>query len=164
MPATVQNIIFWSAASCIFALLLFFGIDFAIYTPPHTGAGISPSTYPRMVAILLFCTSLYLVLESCLHHKRAQAQKPDVEDAGEPHAKRKLLSVCVIIPGYYASIEYLGIVMASTLAFVLLTRLTGERRTGRMLCIGAAVAAGLYYFFLYAAAVPMPEGLFGGIL
>jgi len=166
MPATMRNIIFWSAASCLFALLLFFGINFGIYEPPKISAGLSPRAYPRAIVLLLLCASLYLTVESILQHKRTQAhsQEPDKADVGEPYSKRDLLLICAIILGYSLSISYLGIALASTLAFVLFTRLNGERRTGLMLCVGAAMAAGLYYFFLYIAAVPMPPGPFGGVI
>jgi hypothetical protein len=166
MPVTLHHVIFWSAASCVFAFFVFFGIDLGIYEPDKIAVGFSPRAYPRMVMLLVLCASLYLVLESLLRHKRAQARTEhlDERDMGEASAKKKLLPVCAVILAYCFSISYLGFVLPSALAFALLTRLSGERNVIRMLCIGAAVAAGLYYFFRYAAAVPMPAGPFGGML
>ena len=166
MPTTLHHVIFWSAASCVFAFFLFFGINLGIYEPDQVAAGFSPRAYPRMVMLLLLCASLYLVLESVLRHRRVQARPghSDEGDAGEAYVKWKLLSVCAVMLLYCFSIPYLGFVLPSILAFALLTRLNGERNMIRMLCIGAAVSAGLYYFFWYAAAVPMPTGPFGGII
>jgi ABC-type Fe3+ transport system permease subunit len=166
MPATMRDIIFWSALSCVFAFMLFFGINLGIYEPAQVSVGLSPRAYPRAVMLLLLCISLYLLLESCLSHKQAQARnkEPDKTDEEEARPTRDLLLTYAIILGYSLSVPYLGIVPASALAFALFTRLNGERRTGRMLCIGAALAVGLYYFFLYVAAVPMPPGPFGGIV
>ena len=119
-----------------------------------------------MVVLMMLCATLYLVLASVLHHKRVQAhtEELDARDEDAPFSKRKLLLVCVIIAVYCLSFPYLGLALASILAFVLLTRLNGERNMGRMLCIGAALAVGLYYFFLYAAAIPMAPGPFGGVV
>ena len=164
MPITMRNIFFWSAASGVFACLLFFGIDFGIYEPAHLSVGISPRAYPRAIVLAMLGAALYLVLENCLHHKRAQAEEPDAGGMGESLSKKKLLLACLFIAGYCLSVPYLGLAPASALAFMLLTRLNGERNMFRMLCIGGALATGLYYFFLYAAAVPMPTGPFGGII
>ena len=166
MPLAMRAIVFWSAASCVFAFVLLFSINFGIYEPDMTSIGLSPRAYPRMIALLLLCTSLYLVLASCRSHRQEQAhgKHPGKTDMEERHSIRNLLLVFVIMLVYSLSIPYLGIAPASILAFALLTRLNGERRMGRMLCIGAALAVGLYYFFLYVAAVPMPTGPFGGVL
>ncbi|MCL2123359.1 MAG: tripartite tricarboxylate transporter TctB family protein [Desulfovibrionaceae bacterium] len=166
MPITIRTIVFWSAVSCVFGLMLLWGIDLGIHEPAKISAGLSPRAYPSAVLLLMLCASLYLVLESVLHHKREQTriEKLDERDVGVPYSRRNLLPVCVIVAGYCLSISFLGLALASVLAFVLLTHLGGERRTGLMLCIGAALAAGLYYFFLYAAAVPMPTGPFGGVI
>jgi len=166
MPVAMHNIIFWGAISCLFAVLLFFGINFGIYEPPQLGTGISPRAYPRAVVLLLLCTSLYLTVDSFLQYKRAQAQgkKPDKTDNGEPLPTLKLILACVIILAYSLGISTLGIALASTLAFALLIRLNGEQRTLFMLGVGATLSVGLYYFFLYVAFVPMPPGPFGGVI
>jgi len=166
MPLTLLNIIFWGVAACLFAFLLFFGINFGIYEPSRISAGLSPRTYPRAVTLLLFCAALYLVVIGVIEHKQAQAhsKKPDKTNVGELFPTVKLVLICVIILAYGFSISYLGLVLASTLAFTLLTRLNGEQRTVHMLCVGAALAVGLYYFFLKVALVPMPPGPFGGVI
>jgi uncharacterized membrane protein len=166
MPITLHNVIFWGTVSFLLALLLLFGIDFGIYEPPEVNVGISPRAYPRAVVLVMFCAALYMVLSSTLHHRRVQAraEEADERDAGESFSRKKLLLVGVIIAVYCLIFPYLGLAPASVLAFVLLTRLNGEHNLIRMLCIGAVLAVGLYYFFLYAAAIPMPTGPFGGVI
>jgi|GEM_PF-4431123 len=166
MPLSRSNIIFWGVAACLFAFLLFFGINFGIYEPSSISTGLSPRAYPRAVALLLFCNALYLVVESVLQYKQEQAHSKESgkADLGEPALTVKLALAYAIMLAYGFSISYLGIVLPSILAFTLFTRLNGEQRTVLMLCIGTALAVGLYYFFLHVAFTPMPPGPFGGVL
>ncbi len=166
MSTTMRNVVFWGGASLIFAFLLFCGINLGIHDPGDSSAGISPRTWPRIVAAVLMLSGLYMTWESWVHHKkvRAHTAKLDETDIGVAYSTKDLLVTLVIFAAYYAGMHLLGIAASSLLAFLLLTRLSGERRMPLMLAIGAAMAVGLYYFFLHVAYIPMPPGPFGGLI
>jgi hypothetical protein len=164
MASAARDSVFWASVSLVFAFLLFFGIDFGIYDPGEATAGLHPGTWPRLVTLLLLLSALYLTRESVGRRKKARAAGSGTSDTGIAYSSRDLLLTLVVFVAYYIGTRFLGIAASSLLVFLLLTRMGGEKRLVPMLCIGAALAAGLYYFFLYVAAVPMPPGPFGGII
>jgi hypothetical protein len=167
MASTTRDIFFWGTAAAVFVLLSFWGIDLGIYESGTASAGISPRAYPRAALLLLCAATLQLTWESIRRHKQERA-RPDGRvaeaGAGAEYSGRKLALTCAVLIGYYIGLHWLGIVPASTIIFLLLCLLGGERRMGLMLCIGAALATALYYFFLHVASIPMPTGPFGGVI
>ena len=165
MASTTRDIFFWGTAAAVFALLAFWGIELGIYESGTASAGISPRTYPRAALLLLCAATLQLTWESIRRHKQERARLDGrVADAGITYSGRKLALTCAVLLGYYIGLHWLGIAPASTIIFLLLCLLGGERRMGLMLCIGATLATALYDFFLHVASIPMPTGPFGGVI
>jgi hypothetical protein len=64
----------------------------------------------------------------------------------------------------YYVVDFLGIVIAGFLFYLLYALFTGERRPARAVVGAAAATLILYYFFVKVAAVPLPLGLLSDIL
>jgi putative tricarboxylic transport membrane protein len=77
---------------------------------------------------------------------------------------RAVLGVLAAIAGlfvYLILIHWIGMVAASTIAFIGFVLLGGERRLRIALPLATLLPVGLYYFFLKVAGIPMPLGIFG---
>lgn len=76
------------------------------------------------------------------------------------------LKVCgagAIFGLYYASIDFLGVIVSSALALLAASLLYGERRLQITLPLALVLPTLLYFFFLKVASIPMPVGILEGI-
>lgn len=156
-----QNL--WSgvAMATIGLLFVFVLIPYGVVEPKKVKyAALSPSYYPRFVAIALVLLGVAVTVRSVIM-KQAVVQSDDV---AHPHAFRRILIMFAILAVYAVSIPWLGFIVASTLVLLSTFYLAGERRW--LLIIGLAVVLplALYFFFLKVASVPIPLGILAPIL
>lgn len=124
-------------------------------------AALSPSYYPRIVAIALTLLGAVVTVRAVLGGR----SRPSVEDADRrPDAARRTAIFLGILALYAASVAWLGFIVASTLALIASLRLAGERRFGLTVLMAVALPLILYFFFLKIARVPMPLGVLQPLL
>ncbi len=71
-----------------------------------------------------------------------------------------VLSVIVFLFVYQQSIEYLGVIVTSIVAILVMATFAGYRNWKAIIPVAALLPVGLYYFFLKVAHIPMPLGVF----
>lgn len=132
-------------------------------------AALSPEFWPRVIAIAVILVSLCLLAES--HFLKAPAEEQD-EDA-EKDAQYKLdtlpgtLRTVVLIFAlfaFYFALTTMGVVVSSIVLMFAMMLYFGERSWKFILPISILLPIVLYLFFLHVAGVPMPLGIFDGLL
>ncbi|MBX2881461.1 MAG: tripartite tricarboxylate transporter TctB family protein [Granulosicoccus sp.] len=156
-----QNLCSGVAMATIGLLFVFVLIPYGVVEPKKVKyAALSPSYYPRFVAIALVLLGVAVTLRSLI-------LKPPVsqnEDVAHPQAFKRILIMFVILGLFAVSIPWLGFIVSSTLVLLSTFYLAGERRF--LLIIGLAVVLplALYFFFLKVASVPIPLGILSPVL
>lgn len=117
-------------------------------------AALSPSYYPRFVAIALIILGLAVSVRSMLFRGNNDQGSP-----AHPNAAVRTLIVFVILAIYAAVIPTLGFIVASILVLIAMLWLAGERRLTYLLPIAFLLPLILYFFFLKVANVPIPLGV-----
>ena len=119
-------------------------------------AALSPSYYPRFVAIALIALGLAVSVRSLLPRRVGDAA---IEQTAHPNAIVRTVIVFGILAIYATVIPYLGFIVASTLVLITMLWLAGERRWYCLLPIAVLLPVLLYFFFLKVANVPIPLGI-----
>jgi hypothetical protein len=118
-------------------------------------AALSPSFYPRIVAICL-CVLGGAVLVNALI-------KRPVDDTAEPVAHPngivRTLAFFAILIFLALTVEKLGFVLAGAIAILTSMTLAGERRWWLVLVVAIVLPLLLHFFFLKVASVPIPAGV-----
>ena len=117
-------------------------------------AALSPSYYPRIVAIALMLLGGGIMLRALLQPAAAVNDNDRHQDA----LKRTLgfLAIMIVLA---LTLNWLGFVVASTLALCLALVLGGERRLLIIAPLAILFPLALYFFFLKVARIPIPLGI-----
>lgn len=140
---------------CVFVLIPF-GVD----EPRRVRyAALSPSYYPRIVAIILIVIGAAVMVRAVTRPAAA-----DSEEAAHPNAPRRLLGIAVILVAFAVLLPVLGFILASALALFAAIWLAGEPRWHVNAAISILVPVLLYFFFLKIARIPIPLGMLKPVL
>ena len=134
-------------------------IPFGIVEPKKVQyAALSPSHYPRLIAIVLAIFGAAIAVRGFL--TKATAHASDLRmDAG-----RRILLMFFLLGLYALILQPLGFIIASALALCCLLWLAGERRFWLILMLAIIVPTGLYVFFVKVARIPIPTGILKSLL
>lgn len=118
-------------------------------------AALSPSYYPRIVAIVLMALGAGVLL-------RAITVK--IANAGDatnrhPQAAQRTFGFFFILLLFAMSLKWLGFIVASSIAMFLALLLGGERRIALTIPLAILLPLLLYFFFLKVARIPIPLGI-----
>jgi len=151
-----RDFIIGLAMALIAALVIFVLIPQGVAEPKKVKfAALSPSYYPRIVAIALLLIGAAVSVRALIANTADEA--PDVER--HPQAMQRFLLIFVIIAICALSIGWLGFIVASSLVLLATMLLAGERRFQVIIPIAILVPVGLYFFFLKVAGIPIPMGV-----
>ena len=170
--------VFFSLLSLVFIFVVNkYGIDIPKANYQAGSAAVLPDFFPNMICWSIFFCSLGLALVSLVAMRAAQASdlsgasgevKAEEQEPGEKASKAKTVAFRIAGMGtmflLYYVVDFLGIVIAGLLFYLLYACFTGERHPLRALVGAAVTTLILYYFFIKIAAVPMPLGLLSEIL
>ncbi len=130
---------------------------------------IAPDFWPLVNAASLFGMGAIIAIKGYLTLSDSRKKIIETGFHGESRSPNSISSltkpvaVMTFLIVYAVSIEWIGIVLASILAFAIPTLLSGERRYRLVIPLSIALPAALYYFFTVVARIPMPLGLFEGL-
>jgi hypothetical protein len=170
--------VFFSLLSLLFLFVVNkYGIDIPRANYQAGSAAVLPDFFPNMICWSTFFFSLGLVFVSLIAMRSAQASdlsgapeevKAEDLEPGEKVSKAKTVAFRMAGMGtmflLYYVVDFLGIVIAGFLFYLLYAGFTGERRPLRALVGATVTTVILYYFFVKVAAVPMPLGRLSEIL
>ena len=117
-------------------------------------AALSPSYYPRIVAYALLALGLGVVWRSFV----ARAIPAEAENR-HPHAGLRITAFLGILAGLALGLQWLGFIVACSIAALLGMWLAGEKRLWVSVPIALLLPLLLYFFFLKVARVPIPLGV-----
>ena len=149
-------------------LMLFVIIPVSVQIPKSNKVlALSPDFWIKIIVWFALFIGGYLLIQG-LKTAKEQLSEEDIatieDDKTHHHSMtRSVLMVLIAIANlfvYYFLIEWLGMVLASSISVVTFALLCGERRLKIIAPIAALLPVGLYYFFLKVASIPMPLGIF----
>jgi hypothetical protein len=128
-------------------------------------AALSPDFWPRLIAFGCIAASLFLLVEAVTMAPPEEADAEGGEDAEYqlatlPAALRTLVLIAALF-AFYFSLTTLGVVAASVVLLGAMMLFFGERHYVLVGAISLGLPLILYFFFRYAASVPIPLGIFG---
>ncbi len=149
-------------------LMLFVIIPISVQVPKSNKVlALSPDFWIKIIVWFALIIGVYLFIQGL---KTAKEELPEEQIAAIENDKAhhhsmgwSVFMVLVAIANlfiYFFLIEWLGMVLASSISVVTFALLCGERRFKIILPIAALLPVGLYYFFLKVASIPMPLGIF----
>lgn len=154
---SLNNKDFWSGlimvviGATLLALLIPTGID----EPKKVKfAVMSPSYYPRIVAILMVLVGLAVAIGGA--RRPAETAVPEVVDVA---AIAKVAAVFAIFLTAAFALPHAGFVLTCTLALVALMTLAGERNPVIIVLVALLLPFCLHLFFTKVANVPIPGGI-----
>ena len=142
-------------AVLLFAVVIPLGID----SPNQIdNAALAPDLWPKIIVMLFGFTGVLMIVRP-----RIRNQEEDSELQLLSRLPRLLYVVGVLFLFYYA-IPKAGMVIPSIVTILLLVYFAGERRWYLSLLIGVLLPVLLYGFFVYVARIPIPLGIFEGLI
>lgn len=142
-------------------LIIFVLIPYAVAEPKKVKyAALSPSYYPRIVAIALLVLGVAISIRTIL----APSDQQQASSNRHPNAFFRIAFVFVLLGLYAVSVSWLGFILASSLVLFATFWLAGERRLLLMTSMAILIPFGLYLFFLKVASVPIPLGILQPLL
>lgn len=120
-------------------------------------AALSPSYYPRIVAMALMALGAGVLLRA-VTDKNKNANASDTTDR-HPQATQRTFGFLVILLLFAVSLKWLGFIVASSIAMFLALLLGGERRFQFTIPLAILLPLLLYFFFLKVARIPIPLGI-----
>ena len=117
-------------------------------------AALSPSYYPRIVAIALMLLGAGIMLRAWLQPTAVVSN-----DDRHPEALKRTLCFLAILIALALTLNWLGFVVASALALCLALVLGGEKRLFIIATLAILFPLALYFFFLKVARIPIPLGI-----
>ncbi len=149
-------------------VMFFIIIPISVQVPKSNKVlALSPDFWIKIIVWFILLLGAYLLIQG---FRTAKEKLTDQEIAAieqkRAHCysmRRSVLMVLLAVSNlfvYYFLIQWLGMILASSISVVTFVLLSGERRIKSMLAIAVLLPLGLYYFFLKIASIPMPLGIF----
>lgn len=149
-------------------VMLFVIIPISVQVPKSNKVlALSPDFWIKIIVWFTLFLGVYLVLQGLRNAKRELSEDKiaGIEEKQSHHHSmgRSVWMVLLAVANlflYYFLIQWLGMVLASSISVVTFVLLCGERRIKIMAPIAVFLPVALYYFFLKVASLPMPLGIF----
>lgn len=159
-----SEILLGAALSAFAVLLWTVLIPYGVVVPTGaTNLYLAPDFWIRIITGAMLVTGLLILLSGLRGRGEVDGE---TEEPAAGRRRAGLLKVCgagVIFLLYYASIEFLGVIVSSALALLAASLLYGERRLYLTIPVALALPTLLYFFFLKVASIPMPVGILEGL-
>lgn len=145
---------------CIFIITVL--IPVGVQDPGYVEqAALAPDFWINIIVWGLLAIGVFILVQGYRARKRDDAEALEADDQLPfPRNVISVLLVIVFLFIYQQSIDSLGIVAPSIVAILLMTTFSGYRNWKVIIPVAALLPAGLYYFFLKVAHIPMPLGIF----
>lgn len=152
----LHNSIWLGAGMLVFALFL---IEFLIPTWVITPSNVrkivlSPDFWPYIVAVLLGLGGVVLLLQ---YYFVTRPQKIPEEHEYVPGGNMRIALIAVLMAVYYELLTYMGMILASVLAYIAFMVVIGLPRKVAASIIAVVLPLLLYGFFDHLAGVPIPQ-------
>lgn len=142
-------------------LIIFIFIPYGVVEPKNVKfAALSPSYYPRIVAISLLILGISISCRAFLVKNTTEQETSNQR----PDALTRTSMIFAILAFYAMTINWLGFIVASALVLSACFWVAGERRFKIVLSIAIPLPLILYFFFLKVAGIPIPLGILQPIL
>ena len=141
----------------VIALLIPLGVD----EPRRVKyAALSPSYYPRIIAICLSILGLVITVRAYL------APPPNDDDGAEerPDAIQRIAVIFGLLLAMALVLTTLGFIVTTTFALGAAIWFAGERNYGLIIAMAVLIPLALYFFFLKVAGIPIPLGVLHPLL
>lgn len=140
----------------VFALFL---VEFLIPTWVITPGNVrkivlSPDFWPYIVAALLGIGGAILLLQ---YYFVTRPQKISEEHEDVPGGNMRIVLIAVLMAIYYLLLPYIGMILASVLAYVAFIAVIGLPRKVAAAIIAVVLPLLLFGFFDHVAGVPIPQ-------
>ena len=128
---------------------------------------LSPDFWIKIIVWITLFLGVYLIFQG-IKTAREELSEDEIDAIEERKRHHHSMGVSVLMVliavanlyVYYYLIEWLGMILASSISVVTFALLCGERRVKIIIPIAAILPVALYYFFLKVASIPMPLGIF----
>ena len=118
-----------------------------------------PGFMPFGLGVIVFFLSIYkLVKESLWKGDKESAKDKTVKGAGWSVSLSKLVFIALILFAYALFLEWLGYIITTFLAMMLLLRVSGYTQWTRIIIYAVIIVGGSYFMFLYLG-VRFPPGV-----
>ena len=164
--AARRDILLGIGAVAVTGFLAFIVIPLGVVLPGNTESrALAPDFWPTVILGMAALSGLCLIAHGWLRRTLG-------EDAARPTvAGKERLSVALRVAGAfgamilcYLAIPFLGLVVPAVLLCLCLLLMGGERRLPVLLSVSLVLPTLLYLFFNNVAGVPIPVGVFEGLL
>lgn len=125
----------------------------------------SPSFWPKSLALILTLLGAALVLRKGLAFKKSENEEGEsvtedttVQKTLPSKIKWRGFAAILALPLYYLSILWLGLIIPSFLAFLFYSFSHSSRRIGSTILWGAIIVGGVTLFFTKGANIVIPMG------
>lgn len=149
-------------------VMLFVIIPISVQVPKSNKVlALSPDFWIKIIVWFVLFLGVHLILQGLRNAKQEMSEDQIAaiaEKQTHHHSMRRSVVMVLIAMAnlfiFYFLIQWLGMVLASSISVVTFVLLCGERRIKIMVPIAVLLPIGLYYFFLKVASIPMPLGIF----
>lgn len=149
-------------------VMLFVIIPISVQVPKSNKVlALSPDFWIKIIVWITLALGAYLIFTGLRTAKEKLSEDTiaDIEFQKTLHhtMKRSVTMALIAIVAffvYFFLIDWIGMVLASSIAVIFYVLLCGERRFKIMVPVAVLLPVGLYYFFLKVANIPMPLGIF----
>ncbi len=158
----LRNRDFWSGLVFLLfgVVLIVFLIPSGVVEPKRIKfAVLSPSYYPRIIAIAMSIIGLAI----CIGSLRG-TDDDFVTSSIDLNAMGKVVTVFIVLFATAYALPHAGFVLASAVALVVLMALAGERNPFIVVGVAIILPIVLYLFFTKLASVPIPGGILDPLL
>ncbi len=160
--------LFFASVSLLFLLVLNkIGIDIPTASYQAESTAVLPDFFPNLICWCVFFFSLGLMVSNIKAFRSPPGKVACASAIDDSKMEGGFLvraaAMGTLIVLYYVA-DFLGIVIAGFVFYLLFALFTGERKPVRAV-VGAVLASlVLYYFFVKVASVPLPLGLLSDVL
>jgi hypothetical protein len=133
------------------AIYLFLSRDYSFGEMDQPGARV----WPTVVGLMMVVSSGFVLWEGWRMSPTETFEMPS-----GPGAKRVVLMI-VLMVAYFASMEFLGQLIASALFCVFFMRLVSPLTWPKLVAASLGISLGLYVIFVVVLKIPMPKGVLG---
>ncbi|MEM7209194.1 MAG: tripartite tricarboxylate transporter TctB family protein [Pseudomonadota bacterium] len=123
-------------------------------------AALSPSYYPRIIAICLSLLGLVVAIRAYLSAPPASETSAENRPDG---VQRVAIIFCMLVAMAFV-LPTLGFIVTTTLVLAACVWYAGERRYGLIAALSIGIPLLLYFFFLKIAGIPIPLGVLAPLL